>query len=344
MTPEEKTELITRNLQEVVDGDKILDIVKERDLKVYWGTAPTGKPHLGYLLAMFKIRDLLNAGCHVKILFADIHAFLDSMKSSWEELESRTTYYEFIIKEALKAVGADITKLEFTKGSEYQTDKKYTLDMYKIAAKASTRDTKRAGAEVVKQMENPKMSNLLYPILQALDEEYLDVDAQFGGVDQRKIFMFAREFLPSLGYKKRIHLMNPMLGGLSGNKMSASDANSKIDFLDTEKKVAKKLNKAFCEIGNVEENWFIDFGKFIMFPHLKDEGKNFVIDRPEKFGGELVIESFEKLKSDFETEKLHPADLKMGVIQYINNLLKPIREAADNDEIRLLIEKGYGKQ
>lgn len=29
--------------------------------------------------------------------------------------------------------------------------------------------------------------------LQALDEEYLKVDAQFGGVDQRKIFTFAEK-------------------------------------------------------------------------------------------------------------------------------------------------------
>jgi hypothetical protein len=48
------------------------------------------------------------------------------------------------------------------------------------------------------------------PGLQALDEEYLHVDAQFGGVDQRKIFTFAEKYLPQLGYAKRIHLMNPM--------------------------------------------------------------------------------------------------------------------------------------
>ena len=45
---------------------------------------------------------------------------------------------------------------------------------------------------------------------QALDEEYLKCDAQFGGVDQRKIFTFAEKYLPHLGYQKRIHLMNPM--------------------------------------------------------------------------------------------------------------------------------------
>lgn len=46
--------------------------------------------------------------------------------------------------------------------------------------------------------------------LQALDEEYLKVDAQFGGIDQRKIFTFAEKYLPQLGYQKRSHLMNPM--------------------------------------------------------------------------------------------------------------------------------------
>lgn len=46
--------------------------------------------------------------------------------------------------------------------------------------------------------------------LQALDEEYLKVDAQFGGVDQRKIFTMSEKYLPQLGYAKRIHLMNPM--------------------------------------------------------------------------------------------------------------------------------------
>lgn len=51
---------------------------------------------------------------------------------------------------------------------------------------------------------------MLYPGLQALDEEYLEVDAQFGGVDQRKIFTFSEKYLPKLGYKQRAHLMNPM--------------------------------------------------------------------------------------------------------------------------------------
>ncbi|MCF7798879.1 tyrosine--tRNA ligase [Candidatus Woesearchaeota archaeon] len=342
MTPEEKYELITRNLQEIVGEDKLRELLLQRDLKVYWGTAPTGKPHVGYFIPMFKIRDLLNAGSTVIILFADIHAFLDNMKSSLEQLEYRTTYYEFIIKEILKSVGADISKLTFVKGSDFQFDKDYTFDMYKLSSLTSTRDATRAGAEVVKQIETPKLSGLLYPILQALDEIYLKVDAQFGGLDQRKIFMFAREFLPQIGYTKQIHLMNPMIGGLSaGGKMSSSDSNSKVDILDDEKIVKKKLNKAFCEAGNVKDNFFLDFARLVMFPLLNEASKPFVITRPEKFGGPIEYGNYNELQRAFAEEKLHPLDLKMGVAEYINTLLEPIRQAAEKNNIFELTAKAY---
>lgn len=48
----------------------------------------------------------------------------------------------------------------------------------------TTKAAEHAGADVVKASESPLMSSLLYPGLQALDEEYLKVHFQFGGVDQ----------------------------------------------------------------------------------------------------------------------------------------------------------------
>lgn len=63
---EQKQELITRNLQETLGGDKLTAILKEnRDLKIYWGTATTGKPHVAYFVPMSKIADFLRAGCEV---------------------------------------------------------------------------------------------------------------------------------------------------------------------------------------------------------------------------------------------------------------------------------------
>lgn len=65
LTVDEKYQLITRNLQETLGGEEIKKILAERDLKVYWGTAPTGKPHIGYFVPMTKIADFLQAGCQV---------------------------------------------------------------------------------------------------------------------------------------------------------------------------------------------------------------------------------------------------------------------------------------
>jgi tyrosyl-tRNA synthetase len=75
------------------------------------------------------------------------------------------------------------------------------MDVYKMTSLVSENDAKRAGAEVVKQTSNAPLSGLIYPILQVLDEVHLGVDVQMGGMDQRKLFVAATEWLPKLGYK-----------------------------------------------------------------------------------------------------------------------------------------------
>ncbi|KAI8610503.1 tRNA synthetases class I-domain-containing protein [Chytriomyces sp. MP71] len=335
-------QLITRNLQEYLGGDEIKKTLAERDLKIYWGTATTGKPHIGYFVAMTKLADFLKAGCHVTVLFADLHAYLDNMKAPWELLRLRTKYYEAAIKAMLKSIGVPIDKLKFVVGTSYQLSEKYTLDVYKMLAMVTEHDAKKAGAEVVKQVESPFMSGLVYPLLQALDEEYLDVDVQFGGVDQRKIFTFAEKYLPHLGYKKRAHLMNVMLGGLSGSKMSSSEPDSKIDLLDDEKAIRKKLGKAFCEEGNVDENPILSFLKVVIFPVMSLNGTSrFVITRPEKFGGNIEFDGFDAVFQAFRDKKLHPADLKSGAAEALNGLLEPIRKEFEDPDLVELTNKAY---
>lgn len=163
LSPEEKYDLITRNLQEVLGETKIKEVLKERDLKIYWGTATTGKPHVAYFVPMSKIADFLRAGCEVTILFADLHAYLDNMKAPWELLALRVQYYEHSIKAMLKSIGVPIDKLKFEKGTNYELSKEYTLDVYRLSSLITQHDARKAGAEVVKQVEHPLVSGLLYP-------------------------------------------------------------------------------------------------------------------------------------------------------------------------------------
>lgn len=339
LSPEEKLQLITRNLQEVLGEDKLKQILKERDLKVYWGTATTGKPHVAYFVAMSKIADFLHAGCEVTILFADLHAYLDNMKAPWSLLELREKYYEAVIKAMLKSIHVPLEKLKFVKGTDYQLSREYTLDVYKLSSLVTEHDARKAGAEVVKQVQHPLLSGLLYPGLQALDEEYLKVDAQFGGVDQRKIFTYAEKYLPHLGYAKRCHLMNPMVPGLTGSKMSSSEEDSKIDLLDTAAQVKQKLKRAFCEPGNIKENGLLSFTKHVLYPITCKEG--FTVSRKEEFGGNTTYKKFEELEEAFAKQEIHPGDLKASVEGYLNQLLDPIRKEFESPELQKLTSDAY---
>jgi tyrosyl-tRNA synthetase len=348
--PAEQYRLITKNLQEVLNGQIIKNVleVEKRPLKLYWGTAPTGKPHCGYFVPMIKLAHYLKAGCEVKVLLADLHAYLDNMKAPLEVVNHRARYYEFVVKAILTSIGVPIDRLIFVVGSSYQLSAEYTMDIFRLLNHVSQNDAKRAGADVVKQVANPLLSGLIYPLMQALDEEHLQVDCQFGGVDQRKIFVLAEENLPGMGYKKRAHLMNPMIPGLGqGGKMSALDPNSKIDILESAKNIRKKVNSAFCAPGEVQDNGLIAFLQYVVQPIQElqrgQEGVfEYKVDRPEQYGGPIAYDSLDKLKLDYAAGNLSPIDLKAGVADRIVELLAPIQEAfAQNEEWQLVEKAGY---
>ncbi|TNN40495.1 Tyrosine--tRNA ligase, cytoplasmic [Liparis tanakae] len=226
LSPDEKFQLITRNLQEVLGEEKLKQVLQERELKVYWGTATTGKPHIAYFVPMSKIADFLKAGC---------------------------------------------------------------------------------------------------------------------------------EYLPSLGYAKRSHLMNPMVPGLTGAKMSSSEEDSKIDLVDSAAEVKKKLKKAFCEPGNIQNNGVLSFVKSVVFPlgggraalrpvgpfPSARESREFCIKRDAKMGGDQIYTSFEELEKDFAEEAVHPGDLKASVEVALNKLLEPIRKKFESPELRKLSNAAY---
>ena len=257
---------------------------------------------------MLKIAHFLSAGCVVKILLADIHGFLDNLKAPIELVKFRAEYYKFVIISLMKAVSVPIERLEFILGSSYQLSEKYTMDLFRLSSVVTEHDAKKAGAEVVKQVENATLSGLIYPLMQALDEEHLGVDAQFGGVDQRKIFTLAAEQLPKIGYKERAHLMNSMVPGLAGGKMSSSDPDSKIDLLDTPEVVKKKLKKAYAVPKEIDGNGIISFVEYVLLPisGLKHDGQSrFVVETRQGEGEPLVYENIETLKEDYRADRVN---------------------------------------
>lgn len=352
-----KVRLVREGLAEFVDSDEILrKILDKRSLRIYWGTAPTGSIHIGYLIPLLKIAQLLKADCEIKILIADLHAFLDTQKTPLKNLEARARYYQIVIETILHDIlDVDLKNVTFIQGRQFQLQPSYTMDMYKMASVTTLHQSQKAGSEVMKSNDNPNLSGLLYPILQALDEEYLEVDAQLGGIDQRKIFMFAREMLPKIGYKKRIHLMTPMMScirNLSNKdkdnnncllfKMSSSyKDSSKIGILDSKSQIKRKIRRAYCLSGDVDDNCLLELMELCLFPILDYLGKNFHVPRAEKYGGPIIYHTFYDVKVSFFNHNLHPMDLKNGISALLFDLLDPLRKKFATKEMQQLLKDSY---
>lgn len=337
LSVEEKLKLIKRNTAEIIGEADLKKLLKEKEKPVvYIGWSITGKTHIGYFVPIVKLADFLKAGFKVKVLLADLHGALDNCP--WEVLEHRYDYYAKTIPLMFEAVGVDVKDLEIVKGSEFQLAPEYMFDVLKMSSLVSVNDSKRAGSEVVKFGDNPKLSGLIYPLMQSVDEEYLKVDIQAGGLDQRKILMFARENLPKIGYKPRIEIMHPLIPGLVGKKMSASHEKTRIDLLDDRKKISEKIKGSDMVAGEIE-NFTMAFLKYVIMVLKQDKNEKFIVERDKKYGGDLVYKNYSEIEKDFISKKLHPLDLKNATAQEISKLLKPIQK--NKKELVKISEKGY---
>jgi tyrosyl-tRNA synthetase len=339
LSVEERFNLIKRNTEEIVTEQELKDLLKKKKEPVmYIGTAITGRPHVAYFLWILKLADFLKAGFKVKVLLADIHGVLDN--TPWNVVDKRYDYYAKILPLMVSAIGGNTKHLEFVKGSEFELKPEYMYDVLQISSLASIHDLKKAASDVVKFGDNPKLSGLIYPIMQAVDEQYLGVDVQYGGIDQRKIFMFAREYLPKIGYNRRVEVMTPMLQSLIGKnvKMSASDVKSKIDILDDETTIRSKIQNAECVAGDPDDG-LMSFLKYVVMTLKGDKKEKFVVKRDKKYGGDLVYHNYEQIEKDFVAKKLHPLDLKNAVAEEVIQILKPIWK--HRKELEALSKKAY---
>jgi len=124
--------------------------------------------------------------------------------------------------------------------------------------------------------------------------------------------------------------------------MSSSDEDSKIDLLDGASAVKKKLSKAFCEEGNIEDNGILAFAKFVIFSVLELRHQTgFVIERTEENGGNLTFKDYASLELAFAQKELHPLDLKNAASSFINDLLDPIRKKFETPELQKITNLAY---
>jgi tyrosyl-tRNA synthetase len=192
---------------------------------------------------------------------------------------------------------------------------------------------------------------------------------------QRGIFNLGEQFLPELGYKKRVHLLNELLPSLTGGKMSSSHAaNTKITFLDDPAAVEEKMAGASCPAGTAQGNGVLPIVEHILIPiseirmlHLHDKANGVTghgVEGRGPFAAEGAPEgtlfsvavpgagckcrshrnycTYAELERDYIAGTVGPAALKEAVASALNQVLEPIRAMYEgNEEWKAADQKGY---
>ncbi len=306
--------LIKNNIIDIINLDDIrIKLNDKKQLNAYWGIEPNVPLSLNHLIPLIKIRDLLLCDVSVTILIADVHAFLS--KGDDIKIEERVAYYNFIIMLLLKIIGnnldytkiIDINNVKIIRGKDKQLDKRYMLDLLKASSFIDV-VTARKTSTNKKRHNNPKVSHLLYPIMQMLDETILDADIQIGNINQRKIFELSYNNVEKLGYNKCSYLIYDSI-------------DIDISFLDDEKTINTKINFIPCEEKELMENsTCLKLLKYIVCPiNYNTHYFNTIYKR--WLEGSITIQ---KLKEILMTN--------------INNIIKPIREELLKND---LYDKAY---
>lgn len=360
MNTEDKLNLINQVGEEIIGGDELKALLESGEqLIAYDGFEPSGQIHIAQgLLRAINVNKMIKAGVKFRMWVADWHAMANNKMGG--DLEKIKTVGKYFI-EVWRASGMDLDNVEFMWASDMAKNPEYWKLVVQVgksnALKRFIRTAEMMGRE--ESLEKLTGAHIIYSCMQVADIFMLGAKITQLGMDQRKVNMLAREVGQQLGYWKPVVVSHHMLRGLAKPvsneqdalqrtielKMSKSKPDTAIFMTDTQEDVQRKINKAYCLEGDIKENPVLEYCKYIIFESFERLGiTEFVVERPEKWGGTLRFATYTELEAAFAEKKLHPMDLKNTVVILIDQLLQPVRKHfEDNEEAKKLLEtvKGY---
>jgi len=320
-------DLVTRGAEEVITVEELKEKAKKRKLRAYQGFEPSGLGHIGWLICVKKLSEFIEAGIETIVFLADWHAYInDKLGGSLENIRAAGEY----LKEAFEVLG--LKNVKYVYASDLVDSSDYWALVIKVAKNSTLARIKRALTIMGRKEDEAELdfSKLIYPAMQVADIFYMKIDIAYGGMDQRKAHMLARDLAEKLGLEKPIALHTPLLPSLQAKgrmdtadmKMSKSNPEAAILIHDSPEEVRRKILSAYCPAKVVDENPVLKLYEYIIFRYFNEV----TIKRPEKYGGDVTYDTYKDLEKDYSEGKIHPLDLKENAARYLNEILDPVRE------------------
>lgn len=334
MDIEGKLDLISQVGEEILTVDDLRTLLETKTHPIaYNGFEPSGQMHIAQgVFSAINVNKLTKAGIKFKFWVADWFAWINNkLEGNLDHIKVTGKYFI----ELWKACGMNLDNIEFLWAHDVMGDQEYWKKVMEIGRVNTVNRITRC-SQIMGRSEKDALSaaQIFYPCMQAADIFHLKADIAQLGMDQRKVNVLAREIGKKIGFYKPVAVHNHMLMGLTkppegttgaeaaiAKKMSKSNPNSAIFMNDEFKVIQKKINKAFCPEKQVEDNPLLEYAKYIIFERYD----TLELDRPEKFGGKLEVQSYEELEKEYRAGNIHPADLKQLITKYIDLILQPVR-------------------
>jgi len=179
--------------------------------------------------------------------------------------------------------------------------------------------------------ETAKVSHLVYPLMQTLDIEYLDLDLAVGGLDQRKVHMLAREKLPELEYDVRPAIPRPSSPTLPAARGRCPRARGSVSRWRTRPRTSRRrsIRPSARRPAIPKATSRTPSSNCSSTTSSRASRKSSSSD-PEKYGGDLTYEAYEDLAADLESGELHPADAKGTLAASLDELIAPAARSCAN--------------
>jgi len=333
MDLDERVARVVRHTQEVVTPEEVRALFGANARpRAYIGFEPSGSLTIAHLITTRKILDLAEAGCDVTVFLADWHAWInDKLAGDLGRIAAAGRY----VQASFAALGADPERVTFRWSHELTGSSDYWARVVRVAKATSLARTKRAMSIMGRGEEESELdtSRLFYPAMQAADIFELPVDIAYGGMDQRRAHVLAREVAHHYHWPVPAAVHTPLLSSLKGGgrmnptdgalerKMSKSDPTSGIPIPASTATIAERLQSAFCPAKEVEGNPVVEAVRFIVLPW---EGR-LRVERAAKYGGPLEFVQESEFLAEWTAGRLHPQDLKGAVAASLDRLIEPAR-------------------
>ena len=338
---ESKVNVIKSFAQEIITPEELKILFETNNHPVaYDGFEPSGQIHLPQgILRAINVNKLTTIGVKFKFLVADWFGMMNNKFGG--DIDRIEVVGKYFI-EVWKACGLDMKNVEFIWTSKFINEHpEYWKTVLKLSMNASVQRVLRCGQIMGREdsVSNPS-AQIFYPIMQCADMAHLNVDIAQLGLDQRKVNMLAREIFPKIGLTPPIAVHHKMIMGLThldstlegvdrkiAMKMSKSKPETAIFMTDSKEQIYQKFKNAYCPEGIEIDNPVLEYAKEIVF----EKFDRIDIQRPAKFGGDVSINNYGELREIYIAKKLHPMDLKNTIAEYVDQLVKPVREHFENN-------------